>query len=224
MGPRPSDFLTSPAGLERRAGLAQGGWFRWSFGSTDRGIEIATIQTHEARAYGQLQQCGFTIIELLIVVAIIGIIAVLAIPNLITAIQRSRQSRTVADIRMISEGVEAYQTDHSFYPVVDNGTVSDLGEHLEIYIRNFNDRDGWGEPVFYDSDGTNYTRDFVRWATRPRICPMWAEPQAPSMRTSFLPMGTSSSGRRARRRTDGLTSSGVGARLGLPASRRHRGR
>jgi len=103
------------------------------------------------------RQGGFTIIELLIVVAIIGIIAVLAYPNLIAAIQRSRQSRSVADIRMISQGVEAYQTDHSAYPVVDNGTASDLTEHLKIYIRSFNNLDGWGEPVFYESDGTTYT-------------------------------------------------------------------
>ena len=103
------------------------------------------------------RQRGFTIIELLIVVAIIGIIAVLAFPNLIAAIQRSRQSRSVADIRMISQGIESYQTDHSFYPVVDNGTVSELTGPLEIYIRNFNHLDGWGEPVFYDSDGTSYT-------------------------------------------------------------------
>ena len=109
------------------------------------------------RAKTTHRQGGFTIIELLIVVAIIGIIAVLAMPNLIAAIQRSRQSRSVADIRMISQGVEAYQTDHSSYPVVDNGTVSELEGDLEIYIRKFNELDGWGEPVFYESDGTSYT-------------------------------------------------------------------
>jgi len=108
-------------------------------------------------------QAGFTIIELLIVVAIIGIITVLAIPNLIAAIQRSRQSRTVADIRLISEGIEAYQTDHSSYPVVSNGTVAALGSDLEIYIRSFNDLDGWGEPVFYDSDGSHYTVISFGW-------------------------------------------------------------
>ncbi len=88
---------------------------------------------------------GFSLVELLIVVAIIGIIAVLAIPNLISAIQRSRQSRTMADLRMISEGVEAYQNDHSSYPVVGNGTVADLDAHLEIYIRKYNQLDGWGD-------------------------------------------------------------------------------
>ena len=42
---------------------------------------------------------GFTLIELLIVVAIIGIIAVILIPNLLDALQKSKQKRTVADIR-----------------------------------------------------------------------------------------------------------------------------
>jgi general secretion pathway protein G len=110
-------------------------------------------------------QAGFTIIELLIVVAIIGIIVALAVPNLISAIQRSRQSRTVADIRMISEGIEAYQNDNSFYPVVSNGTVAALGAELEIYVRRFNEADGWGEPIFYDSDGSHYTVISFGWGS-----------------------------------------------------------
>jgi general secretion pathway protein G len=100
---------------------------------------------------------GFTIIELLIVVAILAIMVAIAIPNLLTAIQRSRQSRTVADIRLISEGVELYQNDNSYYPVISEGTASQLTEHLKLYIRSFNPSDGWGEPVIYDSDGSHYT-------------------------------------------------------------------
>jgi general secretion pathway protein G len=103
------------------------------------------------------------LIELLIVVAVIGILVAIAIPNLIGAIQRSRQSRTVADIRMISEGIEAYQNDHSFYPVVDNGTVADLADDLEIYIRRFNHADGWNQPIFYESDGSHYTVISFGW-------------------------------------------------------------
>ncbi|MGD8439598.1 MAG: type II secretion system protein [Holophagae bacterium] len=109
------------------------------------------------RETGPAHQAGFTIIELLIVVAVIGILVAVAIPDLIGAIQRSRQSRTVADIRMISEGIEAYQNDHSFYPLVDSGTVADLGEDLTIYIRRFNHVDGWREPIYYESDGHHYT-------------------------------------------------------------------
>ena len=105
----------------------------------------------------RFRQGGFTLIELLIVVAVIGIIAAVAIPNLISAVNRSRQSRTVADVRLISEGLELYQNDHSSYPVVDNGTAADLSDHLAIYIRSFNTVDGWGVPIEYDADGLAYT-------------------------------------------------------------------
>ena len=46
-------------------------------------------------------QKGFTLIELLIVVAIIGIIAAILIPNLLDALQKAKQKRTVGDIRAI---------------------------------------------------------------------------------------------------------------------------
>ncbi len=45
------------------------------------------------------RQRGFTLIELLIVVTIIAIIAVIMIPNLLDAIQKAKQKRTIADLR-----------------------------------------------------------------------------------------------------------------------------
>src|SRR6266704_329694 len=59
---------------------------------------------------------GFTLIELLIVVAIIGIIAAIAIPNLLNAIDRGKQKRTMADERSIGTAVESYAVDNNFYP------------------------------------------------------------------------------------------------------------
>src|SRR5665811_285705 len=59
---------------------------------------------------------GFTLIELLIVVAIIGIIVAIAIPNLLNAIQRAKQKRTMGDMRTSGTAAEAYAIDFNHYP------------------------------------------------------------------------------------------------------------
>src|SRR6202171_2631010 len=75
------------------------------------------------------KQRGFTLIELLIVVAIIGILASIVIPNLLTAVQRSKQKRTMADMRTIATAWEARATDVNRYNAagitVPTATVTD---------------------------------------------------------------------------------------------------
>ena len=59
---------------------------------------------------------GFTLIELLIVVAIIGILAAIAIPQFSSYRQKAYNSAATSDIKNLKTGMEAYYADNQAYP------------------------------------------------------------------------------------------------------------
>jgi general secretion pathway protein G len=88
-----------------------------------------------------------------------GIIAAIAIPNLLNAIDRGKQKRTMADLRSIGTVCEAYSIDNNRYPGptedwVEVGEIASLVE--PVYIRTMPTVDGWGHPLLYWSDGESY--------------------------------------------------------------------
>ncbi len=96
---------------------------------------------------------GFTLIELLIVVSIIGVVASIAIPNLLSASQKSRQKATMADMKTIGTAVESYMIDNYRAPA----DLTFGSESLrDFYIKKSPATDSWGNPWEYQSDKEIY--------------------------------------------------------------------
>ncbi len=85
----------------------------------------------------------------LVLVAVLGILAAIAIPNFLTALNRSKQKRSMADMRTIATAVEAYSTDQNHYPEVSS--VSDLSSALvPKYVKSVPTLDGWETQFRYE--------------------------------------------------------------------------
>ena len=100
---------------------------------------------------------GFTLIELLIVVAIIGIIAAIAIPNLLNAIDRGKQKRTMADMRSIGTAVESYAVDNNVYPAVNTIAALQTIVQAGAYMKNMPLADGWSHNFVVVATTVDYT-------------------------------------------------------------------
>ena len=107
------------------------------------------------------REAGFTLLELLVVVGIIGIISALAIANYWTALDRARQKQTMADMRTIAIAWESRANDAQGYVVAGFSvpstavTYEDLsGALAPTYVRQMPQVDGWKRPYEFALDGS----------------------------------------------------------------------
>lgn len=116
---------------------------------------------------------GFSLVELLVVVLIIGIIAAIAIPNLLNAVQRSKQRATMKDMQSLSVGVEIYHVDFSRLP--PTMTIQQLSQIIQQlgYLRHPPLYDRWGTPFVYESDNSTLVYSITSYGKdkAPGICP-----------------------------------------------------
>ena len=83
------------------------------------------------------QRKGFTLIELMIVIAIIIILAAIAIPNYLRMTDRAKRARVAGDFTSIATAIEAYSVDWGHYPVTTAANAfgkNDTGSHFEMEI------------------------------------------------------------------------------------------
>ena len=120
------------------------------------------------------KQKGFTLVELLVAIAVIGLVATLSMVSLQSARIQARNTRRLTDLRQIRSALELYQNDHQGYPVstggagVWDGLYSSWGDSSTNWIDGLsptyiaqlprdprNDTDPTRQ-YLYRSDGTDY--------------------------------------------------------------------
>ena len=109
------------------------------------------------------RQAGFTLIEIMVVVIIIGILAAIVAPNVIGRIDDAQMTKAKAEISTIENALKFYRLDNFAYPSTEQGIESLVTQPNDPTIRNWKPggyldrmpKDPWGNPYQYLSPGNN---------------------------------------------------------------------
>ena len=107
-------------------------------------------------------QNGFTLIEIMVVVVILGILAALVAPNVIRRIDDARVTKAKQDIRAYETALNLYRMDNFRYPSTEQGLQALVTRPVDPNIRNWKEggyvdglkKDPWGSDYLYIAPGT----------------------------------------------------------------------
>ena len=102
----------------------------------------------------QTRRGGFTLVEIMIVVAIIALLAAIAVPNFLRARKRSQATRILEDLRMLDSGTDQYAIENN----KTSGANANMTD-LKAYIKTGTVLYSTGEDIFGDSYGPTFTVD-----------------------------------------------------------------
>jgi general secretion pathway protein G len=109
------------------------------------------------------REAGFTLIEIMVVVVILGILAALVAPNVISRIDDAQINRAKQDVRAVESALHLYRLDNFRYPTTDQGLDALVNQPADPSIRNWKQGgyldkipvDPWGTPYEYLYPGQN---------------------------------------------------------------------
>ena len=109
------------------------------------------------------RQSGFTLIEIMVVVVIIGILAALVGPRLFGQVDKARVEAAKAEIATIENALKFYRLDNFAYPTSEQGIDALVTKPNDPNIKNWNPggylermpKDPWGNPYQYLNPGNN---------------------------------------------------------------------
>ena len=110
---------------------------------------------------------GFTLVEILIVVFIIGLLATIVSVNVIGRTDEARRTKAIADLKKIESAMHLYKLDNGRYPTTDQGIAALIQKPTggpqprkyppDAYLDTSKPPDDpWGGPYVYLSDGQSY--------------------------------------------------------------------
>ncbi|GLO59560.1 type II secretion system protein GspG [Vibrio sp. MACH09] len=114
------------------------------------------------------KQTGFTLLEVMVVVVILGVLASFVVPNLLGNKEKADQQKAISDISALEQALDMYKLDNSVYPSTDqglealvnkpSGTPEPRNYRNNGYIKRL-PNDPWGREYQYLSPGDNGTID-----------------------------------------------------------------